>query len=107
MRKMHIFWLATIFLNWCIPATYAGEAKQSWQAQWEQTVRAAEQEGQVTVSIGGFTAHIDSGGFLKNKPNKKKNHTTSAGTPPPPRGFPGPGAGEKIFVSFYTRGGEY
>ena len=41
--------------------TLAAEAKPSWQTEWEQTVRAAEKEGQVMVSIGGY------GEFLYSK----------------------------------------
>ena len=39
-------------------AILAAESKASWQAEWDRTVRAAEQEGQVTVSIGGYGAII-------------------------------------------------
>src|SRR2546425_10420139 len=106
MRKMHIFWLATIFLNWCIPATYAGEAKQSWQAQWDQTVRAAEQEGQVTVSIGGYGAIIDSGVFQKTYPKIKITHITGAGTDLTQRISAERRAG-KYLVDVFNGGGEF
>ena len=49
----------------------AAEGKASWQAEWDQTVRAAEQEGQVMVSIGGYGAIIDSGVFQKLTPRSK------------------------------------
>ena len=39
----------------------AAESKASWQVEWDRIVRAAEQEGQVTVSIGGYGAIIDAG----------------------------------------------
>jgi len=58
----------------------AGEAKPNWQAEWDRTVRAAEQEGQVTVSIGGYGAIIDSGVFQKTYPKIKITHITGAGT---------------------------
>ena len=58
----------------------AGEAKPNWQAEWDRTVRAAEQEGQVMVSIGGYGAIIDSGVFQKSYPKIKITHTTGAGT---------------------------
>src|ERR1044071_3328698 len=58
----------------------AGEAKTPRQDEWEQTVRAAEREGQVTVSIGGYGAIIDSGAFQKAYPKIKVTHITGAGT---------------------------
>ena len=58
----------------------AGEAKPNWQAEWDSTVRAAEQEGQVIVSIGGYGAIIDSGVFQKLYPKIKITHITGAGT---------------------------
>ena len=58
----------------------AAESKSSWQAEWDRTVRAAEQEGQVTVSIGGYGAIIDSGVFQKHYPKIKITHITGAGT---------------------------
>jgi iron(III) transport system substrate-binding protein len=58
----------------------AADSKASWQAEWDRTVRAAEQEGQVTVSIGGYGAIIDSGVFQKAYPKIKITHITGAGT---------------------------
>src|SRR5207253_10689241 len=58
----------------------AAESKPSWQAEWDRTVRAAEQEGQVTVSIGGYGAIIDSGVFQKTYPKIKITHITGSGT---------------------------
>ena len=58
----------------------AADSKASWQSEWNQTVRAAEQEGQVTVSIGGYGAIIDSGVFQKTYPKIKITHITGAGT---------------------------
>ena len=58
----------------------AAESKASWQAEWDQTVRAAEKEGQLTVSIGGYGAIIDSGVFQKTYPKIKITHITGAGT---------------------------
>ena len=51
-----------------------------WQAEWDRTVRAAEQEGQVSVSIGGYGAIIDSGVFQKAYPKIKVISITGAGT---------------------------
>jgi hypothetical protein len=49
----------------------AAESKPSGQAEWDRTVRAAEQEGQVTVSIGGYGAIIDAGVFQKLIPRSR------------------------------------
>jgi iron(III) transport system substrate-binding protein len=57
----------------------AGEAPK-WQTEWERIVRAAEQEGQVSVSIGGYGAIIESGAFQKAYPKIKINYITGAGT---------------------------
>jgi hypothetical protein len=43
-------------------------------------VREAEKEGQVTVSIGGYGAIIDSGAFQKAYPKIRITHITGAGT---------------------------
>jgi iron(III) transport system substrate-binding protein len=61
-------------------AVIAADAKSGWQTEWEETVRAAEKEGQVTVSIGGYGAIIDSGVFQKTYPKIKITHMTGAGT---------------------------
>jgi hypothetical protein len=41
------------------------------QADWEETVRAAEKEGQVNVYIAGYSAIVDSGVFQKAFPKIK------------------------------------
>jgi len=58
----------------------AAQVNTSRQQEWEQTVRAAEKEGQVTVSIGGYGAIIDSGAFQKAFPKIKITSITGAGT---------------------------
>jgi iron(III) transport system substrate-binding protein len=58
----------------------AAEVNTSWQAEWDQTVRAAEKEGQLTVYIGGYGAIIDAGVFQKAYPKIKVTHITGAGT---------------------------
>ncbi len=58
----------------------AVDTKASWQAEWDQTVRAAEKEGQLTLYIGGYGAVIDAGVFQKSYPKIKINHITGAGT---------------------------
>jgi len=76
--------LLAIGITWLtagpIRLTLAADAKSSWQAEWDRTVRAAEQEGQVSVSIGGYGAIIESGVFQKAFPKIKVNYITGAGT---------------------------
>ena len=67
-------------LTLCIAPSYAADSRPGWQTEWERTVRAAEQEGQLTVYIGGYGAIIDSGVFQKAYPKIKINHITGAGT---------------------------
>jgi iron(III) transport system substrate-binding protein len=62
------------------PRAEAGEANSNRQAEWDRTVRAAEKEGLVTVSIGGYGAIIDSGVFQKTYPRIKIVGITGAGT---------------------------
>jgi len=57
-----------------------GESRADWKTEWDQTVRAAEKEGQVTVSIGGYGAIVDSGVFQKTYPKIKIVSLTGAGT---------------------------
>jgi iron(III) transport system substrate-binding protein len=90
---MHNDWLSAnpmkvflgVFLLVCqlmgpVGPLLAAESKASWQAEWDRTVRAAELEGQVTVSIGGYGAIIDSGAFQKAYPKIKVTSITGAGT---------------------------
>lgn len=82
----------------------AAESKSSPQAEWDRTVRAAEQEGQVTVSIGGYGAIIDAGVFQKAYPKIKITHITGAGTDLTQRIIAERRAG-KYLVDVYNGGG--
>ena len=57
------------------------EAAESWQAEWEKTVKAAEEEGQVSLYIAGYGKVIDSGEFQKAYPKIKVVSVTGSGTP--------------------------
>jgi hypothetical protein len=63
------FWL--ILCSWSSAFAYAAESKPAWQTEWERTVKAAEEEGQLTVYIAGYGALIDSGVFQKAYPKIK------------------------------------
>ena len=59
---------------------FAPCCRADWKIDWNQTVSAAEQEGQVMVSIGGYGAIIDSGAFQKAYPKIKITHITGTRT---------------------------
>jgi ABC-type Fe3+ transport system substrate-binding protein len=59
---------------------FAGEARPLRQQEWERTVRAAEEEGQLTVYISGYGAIIDSGAFQRAFPKIKVVSVTGSGT---------------------------
>ena len=95
--------LACGMLFYC-SESHGADAKSSWQAEWDRTVRAAEQEGQVTVSIGGYGAIIDSGVFQKAFPKIKITSITGAGTDLTARISAERRAG-RYFVDVYNGGG--
>jgi iron(III) transport system substrate-binding protein len=86
-----------------IPA-FAAEPKAAWQAEWERTVKAAEEEGQLTVYIAGYGALIDSGLFQKAYPKIKVTSVTGSGTQLAPR-IVAERRGEKYLVDVYSGGG--
>ena len=62
----HWLTLFVMVLSICLSAfAHAAESKPTWQTEWERTVKAAEEEGQLTVYIAGYGALIDSGAFQK------------------------------------------
>ena len=73
-RVWHVRLLALLF---CLSAA---DSQADWRADWEQTVRTAEKEGQVTVYIGGYGAVIDAGVFQKAYPKIKIVSVTGSGT---------------------------
>ncbi|HEY7167186.1 MAG TPA: extracellular solute-binding protein [Candidatus Binatia bacterium] len=78
-RRSHSFSLSLFnFLIFLFSSP--GDSYADWKSEWDATVRAAEKEGQVTVSIGGYGAIIDSGVFQKAYPKIKVTHLTGAGT---------------------------
>jgi iron(III) transport system substrate-binding protein len=60
----------------CLPS----QAEEAWKADWDKTVKAAEDEGQVTVYIAGYGKVIDSGEFQKAFPRIKVVSVTGSGT---------------------------
>ena len=91
------------FLMSAAPAR-AGEAKATRQAEWDQTVRAAEKEGQVTVYISGYGAIIDSGAFQKAYPKIKVVSVTGQGTDLTAR-IAAERRAEKYIADVYSGGG--
>jgi len=82
------YWLARFGLFicfWSSGVAYAADSKPAWQAEWERTVKAAEEEGQLTVYIAGYGALIDSGAFQKTFPKIKVTSVTGSGSQLAPR----------------------
>jgi iron(III) transport system substrate-binding protein len=71
---------------------------------WEQTVKAAEKEGQVTVYMSGYVALIDAGYFQKAFPKIKVVSVSGEGTQLTPRIAAERRAG-KYLVDVYSGGG--
>ncbi|MGZ9125889.1 MAG: hypothetical protein ACXW48_22890, partial [Candidatus Binatia bacterium] len=84
--------------------SHAAEPKPAWQAEWERTVKAAEEEGQLTVYIAGYGALIDSGVFQKAYPKIKVTSVTGSGTQLAPR-IVAERRAEKYLADVYGGGG--
>ena len=89
------FWVAT---------ANAAESKPNWQTEWERTVKAAEEEGQLTIYVSGYGALIDSGIFQKTYPKIKVTSVTGSGTKLAPR-VVAERRGEKYLADVYSGGG--
>ena len=64
-----VFFTATLFIR---HAVQAGEVRASWQDEWDRTVKAAEQEGQVVLySLSEVGDAIANTGFQKKFPKIK------------------------------------
>jgi iron(III) transport system substrate-binding protein len=61
------------------PATPAAESKTAWQADWEKTVKAAEEEGAVTIYMTGAFELVFREVFQKKFPKIKVNAVTGRG----------------------------
>jgi iron(III) transport system substrate-binding protein len=85
-------------LLWAFPIFAAGPP------DWEKTVRAAEQEGQVVVYIAGYEAVIAAGVFQKAYPKIKITTVTGAGTQLAPR-IASERRAEKYLADVYNGGG--
>lgn len=72
--------------------------------EWEKTLQAAEQEGQVVVYIAGYEAVIESGVFQKTYPKIKVVSVTGSGTQLAPRIATERRAG-KYLADVYNGGG--
>ena len=101
-RRLALYGL--ILCLWSGGLSHAGESKPSWQAEWEKTVKAAEDEGHLTVYIAGYGALIDSGVFQKAYPKIKVTSVTGSGSQLAPR-IVAERRGEKYLVDVYSGGG--
>jgi iron(III) transport system substrate-binding protein len=84
--------------------SHAAETQPTWQAEWERTVKAAEEEGQLTVYIAGYGALIDSGLFQKAYPKIKVTSVTGSGSQLAPR-IVAERRAEKYLADVYSGGG--
>ena len=102
--KLHAIILSFLLVAFCVATANAAESKPNWQAEWERTVRAAEEEGQLTVYVSGYGALIDSGVFQKAYPKIKVTSVTGSGTQLAPR-IVAERRGEKYLADVYSGGG--
>ena len=103
MKSLKIVWL-TILIFGSIVVSHAAESKPAWQTEWEKTVKAAEDEGHLTVYIAGYGALIDAGLFQKAYPKIKVTSVTGSGTQLAPR-IVAERRGEKFLADVYSGGG--
>ena len=103
MKHLTGLFLLAVLCCAAIPA-FAAESKPTWQAEWERTVKAAEEEGQLTVYIAGYGALIDAGVFQKAYPKIKVTSVTGSGTQLAPR-IVAERRGEKYLADVYSGGG--
>lgn len=89
-----------LFLGWVT----VSEANPNSKAEWEETVKAAEKEGQVTVYIAGYGAVVDSQAFQKKYPKIKVVSVTGSGSQLTPRIAAERRAG-KYLTDVYNGGG--
>ncbi|HYJ14258.1 MAG TPA: extracellular solute-binding protein [Candidatus Limnocylindria bacterium] len=102
--RHRLAWYGIILCLWSSGFSQASESKPAWQAEWERTVKAAEEEGQLTVYIAGYGALIDSGVFQKAYPKIKVTSVTGSGTQLAPR-IVAERRGEKYLADVYSGGG--
>jgi iron(III) transport system substrate-binding protein len=77
IRQIAAAWLAVFFL---LPAPlWAGEARPEWQLDWERTLKAAEQEGELTVYTTSSADPVFREVFQKKFPRIKVTTVTGRG----------------------------
>jgi len=102
--RHRLAWYGIVLCLWLSGSSQAAEPKPAWQAEWERTVKAAEEEGQLTVYIAGYGALIDSGVFQKAYPKIKVTSVTGSGTQLAPR-IVAERRAEKYLADVYSGGG--
>jgi len=64
----------------CHVRLHAGESRAAWQDEWEKTIRAAEQEGQLNLySLSEIGEAIANSGFAKRFPKIKMSVVSARG----------------------------
>jgi iron(III) transport system substrate-binding protein len=77
IRQIAAAWLAVVFLP--LAPLSAGEARPEWQLDWERTLKAAEQEGELTVYTTTSTDAVFREVFQKKFPKIKVTTVTGRG----------------------------
>src|SRR5713226_8790540 len=78
-RRLPTFLLALILYQLSSAPAQAAETQSSWQAEWNNTVQQAKQEGQVNVYLWGSTAVLDEGVFQAAYPEIKVSAVSGTG----------------------------
>lgn len=100
---MKSFWTIALWL-FSVNALDAAESKLGWQSEWERTVKAAEEEGQLTVYMSGYDAVVEAGVFQKAFPKIKVTSVGGTGTQLAPR-IVAERRGGKFLADVYGGGG--
>ena len=103
MKLLKNKWLV-VFVFCLTAVAHAAESKPTWQAEWERTVKAAEEEGQLTIYIAGYGAILDAGVFQKAFPKIKVTLVPGIGTQLAPR-IVAERRAEKFLADVYNGGG--
>ncbi|HET9917295.1 MAG TPA: extracellular solute-binding protein [Candidatus Binatia bacterium] len=85
-------------------APQRGLAAEAWRAEWDETVKAAEAEGHVTLYFSGYSKVLDSGAFQKAFPKIKVVTVGGSGSVLSQR-IAAERRGEKYLADVYNGGG--
>src|SRR5262245_33459819 len=79
-KNFLIIYLILLAAIICPMRVLAGETRAAWQDEWEKTIRAAEQEGQLNLySLSEIGEAIANSGFVKKFPKIKMSVINARG----------------------------